>query len=524
METIGTWFLAVIAVLGVSMVISLALWVYTFFKDEGYGMLTLIANVLLVLFFVGYYLYSGIKYGFPTLKETAVGIMFVCLLLIYFNIKQTIVVYPVFLPINKAALFLLEKLGLLRTPLQLLMTTTVIYLFTYLTVGVALLKWRLEMWRSAESWKFLSGIMWLASSRSDDEPLLWKLFWIDTFIGVASAVVFVLIIFVLISRPFRKTALAGEDTETAPVEEEKKIVFAVPEVFGSAFHRSHPAPDFSRFLDFASDYIVGQEKALAMVQKTLAVNAKRLSMGDRKKERVLAVMLFAGPTGVGKTETAKVLAQYLKNYGYKFLRIDANQYSTREAVWSLLGSVKGYIGSDKPGILPSAIAENPRLVLLIDEIEKASRSFYEPLLQLLDEGYVVERSTGEVFYTQRAIILMTSNIENRQIGLLAQSISDPVELDLKVREALERARRYYSSGNELFELTPEFLGRIDAVVPFSNLSFEHLVLIAVAELKRMGVKPDPQQVIALAKKYRELADKYGVRYFIKKITEEALLR
>jgi ATP-dependent Clp protease ATP-binding subunit ClpA len=101
-----------------------------------------------------------------------------------------------------------------------------------------------------------------------------------------------------------------------------------------------------------------------------------------------------GPTGVGKTETAKALAGWLEDYGYSSLRLDANQFSDREAVWTLLGSPKGYVGSDKPGLLPYAISQNPKQVILIDEIEKADQGFYQFLLQMLDEGYVIERSTG----------------------------------------------------------------------------------------------------------------------------------
>jgi ATP-dependent Clp protease ATP-binding subunit ClpA len=88
------------------------------------------------------------------------------------------------------------------------------------------------------------------------------------------------------------------------------------------------------------------------------------------------------------------------------LRIDANQFADRESLWTLLGAAKGYKGSDTPGLLPYAISQNPKLVILIDEIEKAEQGFYQPLLQLLDEGYVIERSTGYAYYLNRAIIII----------------------------------------------------------------------------------------------------------------------
>mgnify|MGYP001773263471 CR=1 FL=1 len=277
------------------------------------------------------------------------------------------------------------------------------------------------------------------------------------------------------------------------------------------------------FMTFMMNRVVGQERALEIIRRTLYINFKKHAMGDVKRQRILATMLFVGPTGVGKTETAKALAELLAEIGYGFLRIDANQYSSRESVWSLLGAMKGYMGSDTPGLLPAALASNPRRVILIDEIEKANRSFYEPLLQLLDEGYVVERSTGEVFYADAAIVIITSNLESRKIGELADSITDLTELDLRIRETLEQAQRFYGSGHEPFQITPEFLGRIDAIVPFGNLRFEHLVRLAYMELQRLGVPADMEKAYELTMKYYELSQRYGVRYFLKKVGEEALI-
>ncbi|MFZ8860405.1 MAG: AAA family ATPase, partial [Thermocrinis sp.] len=125
------------------------------------------------------------------------------------------------------------------------------------------------------------------------------------------------------------------------------------------------------FADYAKRWVVGQDHAIDTIQKVLIANSKLADLGNPKRQRILASFLFVGPTGVGKTETAKALASWLEDYGYSSLRIDANQFSDREALWTLLGSPKGYVGSDKPGLLPYAISQNPKQIILIDEIEKA---------------------------------------------------------------------------------------------------------------------------------------------------------
>jgi len=244
-----------------------------------------------------------------------------------------------------------------------------------------------------------------------------------------------------------------------------------------------------RTLDFA-EYgkwvVVGQDYAIDTIQKVLTANTKLADRGDPRRNRILASFLFVGPTGVGKTETAKALASWLSQDGYDSLRIDANQFSDRESTWTLLGSPKGYVGSETPGLLPYAISQNPKQVILIDEIEKADQGFYQFLLQMLDEGYVIERSTGNVYYLKRAIVIITSNLENKRIAEIMETLSDPVEIDIAVRKTLEGAKISFGGGRS-FRITPEFLGRIDAVIPFRSLGFEDLVQIAYRDLRDLGV-------------------------------------
>jgi ATP-dependent Clp protease ATP-binding subunit ClpA len=205
------------------------------------------------------------------------------------------------------------------------------------------------------------------------------------------------------------------------------------------------------------------------------------------------------------------------------LRPDANQFADREALWTLLGSPKGYLGSDEPGLLPYAVSQNPKQVILIDEIEKADQGFYQFLLQMLDEGYVVERSTGNAYYLKRAIVIITSNLENRKIAEIVETLDDPIKIDIEVRKTLERAVISFGGGRS-FKITPEFLGRIDAVVPFRSLDFEDLVKIAYREIRSLGVDISYETVYELTQKYYPIAREYGVRYFIKKIQEDVLSR
>ncbi len=312
-----------------------------------------------------------------------------------------------------------------------------------------------------------------------------------------------------LSQSKRKTMVQGSQSETASSTNHQKVKADKPIVWN--------------FADYGKRWVVGQDHAIDTIQKVLIANSKLADFGNPKRQRILASFLFVGPTGVGKTETAKALAGWLEDYGYSSLRIDANQFSDRESVWTLLGSPKGYVGSDKPGLLPYAISQNPKLILLIDEIEKADQGFYQFLLQMLDEGYVVERSTGNAYYLQRAIVIITSNLENKRIAEIMETIKDPIQIDIAVRKTLEDAVVWLGGGRS-FRITPEFLGRIDAVVPFRSLGFEDLVQIAYRDLRGLGLNVSYETVYELTQKYYPVAREYGVRYFLKRIQEEVLSR
>jgi ATP-dependent Clp protease ATP-binding subunit ClpA len=295
------------------------------------------------------------------------------------------------------------------------------------------------------------------------------------------------------------------------------------ETVSSTNHREVKAerPIVWNFADYGKQLVVGQDHAFDTIQKVLIANSKLADLGNPKRNKILASFLFVGPTGVGKTETAKALAGWLEDYGYGSLRLDANQFSDREAVWTLLGSPKGYVGSDRPGLLPYSISQNPKRVILIDEIEKADQGFYQFLLQMLDEGYVIERSTGYMYYLNRAIVIITSNLENKRIAEIMETLENPVDIDIAVRKTLEGAKISFGGGRT-FRITPEFLGRIDAIVPFRSLGFEDLVQIAYRDLRGLGLNVSYEAVYELTQKYYPIAREYGVRYFLKKIQEDVL--
>jgi len=356
---------------------------------------------------------------------------------------------------------------------------------------------------------FLFLVFWLSGWNSE------KLFNLGTY---------VLIYFIVpLGVSFFAMNMIGKAMGYSFSPEQKTMVQGNPfETVSPANHKKKGKADKPiNFADYAKRWVVGQDHAIETIQKVLIANSKLADLGNPKRQRILASFLFVGPTGVGKTETAKALAGWLEDYGYSSLRLDANQFSDRESVWTLLGSPKGYIGSDKPGLLPSAISQNPKQIILIDEIEKADQGFYQFLLQMLDEGYVIERSTGYRYYLHRAIVIITSNLENKRIAEIMETLKDPIQIDIAVRKTLEEAMINFGGGRS-FRITPEFLGRIDAIIPFRSLGFEDLVEIAYRDLRGLGLNISYETARELTQKYYPVAREYGVRYFLKKVQEDVL--
>jgi len=213
------------------------------------------------------------------------------------------------------------------------------------------------------------------------------------------------------------------------------------------------------------DRVVGQDEAVAAVSD--AVRRNRAGLGD--PNRPIGSFLFLGPTGVGKTELCKALAQFLFDDEAAFVRIDMSEFMEQHSVARLIGAPPGYIGYEEGGRLTEAVHRRPYCVILLDEIEKAHRDVFNVLLQVLDDGRLTD-GHGRTVDFRNTIVVMTSNIGGDRIQALSESGADEVEIEAQVRDLLKHHFR------------PEFLNRIDEVVIFHRLSREHLARIVEIQL------------------------------------------
>jgi ATP-dependent Clp protease ATP-binding subunit ClpB len=215
--------------------------------------------------------------------------------------------------------------------------------------------------------------------------------------------------------------------------------------------------------------VVGQDEAITVVSN--AVRRSRAGLQD--PNRPIGSFIFLGPTGVGKTELARALAEFLFDDEAAMIRIDMSEYQERHTVSRLLGAPPGYIGYEEGGQLTEAVRRRPYSVVLFDEIEKAHAEVFNTLLQLLDEGRLTD-GHGRTVDFKNTVVIMTSNVGTEFMdGRQAQT-------DEQRRELVMAALRQH--------FRPEFLNRIDEIVIFHSLTREHLkeiVEIQVRNLKRL---------------------------------------
>ncbi|MCB9078581.1 MAG: ATP-dependent chaperone ClpB [Anaerolineaceae bacterium] len=209
--------------------------------------------------------------------------------------------------------------------------------------------------------------------------------------------------------------------------------------------------------------VVGQEEAIAAVAN--AVRRSRAGLQD--PNRPIGSFIFLGPTGVGKTELARALAEFLFDDEANMVRIDMSEYQERHTVSRLIGAPPGYIGYDEGGQLTEAVRRHPYSVVLFDEIEKAHPEVFNTLLQLLDDGRLTD-GQGRVVNFKNTLVIMTSNIGSHYIMELGAEAAEP-----KVMEALRQHFR------------PEFLNRIDDIITFHRLTREDLVRIVEIQLANL---------------------------------------
>ncbi|MDR3605940.1 MAG: ATP-dependent chaperone ClpB [Oligoflexia bacterium] len=225
--------------------------------------------------------------------------------------------------------------------------------------------------------------------------------------------------------------------------------------------------------------VIGQDQAIAAVSNAV----RRSRSGLQDKNRPMGSFLFLGPTGVGKTETARALAEFLFDSESALIRIDMSEYMEKHSVSRLIGSPPGYVGYEEGGALTEAVRRKPYSVVLFDEIEKAHPDVFNLFLQVLDDGRLTDGQGRTVNFTN-TLIIMTSNLGSQLI--------------LEERNAEARERGVQNLLRQQFR--PEFLNRIDDVVIFSHLERKHLSSIIENYVKKLN------QTLAAKGLFMELSD------------------
>ncbi len=262
--------------------------------------------------------------------------------------------------------------------------------------------------------------------------------------------------------------------------------------------------------------VVGQEEAIEAVSDAV----RRSRAGLQNPDKPVGTFLFLGTTGVGKTELAKALAEYLFDDENAMTRIDMSEYQERHAVSRLIGAPPGYVGYDEGGQLTEAVRRKPYSVVLLDEIEKAHPDTFNILLQVLDEGRLTDNK-GRIADFKNTIIIMTSNIGSHIIQERFEATKDiPSAIELARIEVLGLLKQ---------TVRPEFLNRIDDTIMFTPLSKENIVDIVGLQLKsvkkmiaKQGITFDatPQAVSYLAEKGYN--PEYGARP-VKRVIQKDVL-
>ena len=211
--------------------------------------------------------------------------------------------------------------------------------------------------------------------------------------------------------------------------------------------------------------VIGQEEAVSAVTRAV----KRGRVGLKSPNRPIGSFLFLGPTGVGKTELSKALAEALFGREDSMIRVDMSEYMEKHSVAKLIGSPPGYVGHDDGGQLSEQVRRHPYSVILLDEIEKAHPDVFNIFLQVLDDGHITDSQGRKVDFSN-TVIIMTSNAG-------AQSIIDPKKLGFNTKEdaAGDYKRMKNNVMNEIkFIFRPEFLNRIDEILVFHPLTVEQM--------------------------------------------------
>jgi len=221
--------------------------------------------------------------------------------------------------------------------------------------------------------------------------------------------------------------------------------------------------------------VIGQKEAIEAVANAV----RRARSGLQDPDRPIGSFIFMGPTGVGKTELAKALAEFIFDNEQAMVRIDMSEFMEKHSVARLIGAPPGYVGYEEGGYLTEAVRRRPYSVILFDEIEKAHPDVFNVLLQILDDGRMTD-GHGRTVDFKNTIIIMTSNIGSRWIQELGPSRRE--EMKSKVTEALRA------------NFKPEFLNRIDETIIFENLTPDQLGFIVDIQIKRLKKRLDEKNI------------------------------
>jgi len=246
--------------------------------------------------------------------------------------------------------------------------------------------------------------------------------------------------------------------------------------------------------------VIGQQEAISAISRAI----RRARAGISEENKPLGSFLFLGPTGVGKTETARALAEFLFNDEKALIRLDMSEYMERHTVSKIIGSPPGYVGYEEAGQLTEKVRRKPYAVLLLDEVEKAHPDVFNILLQIFEDGRLTD-SKGRMVSFKNTIIIMTSNLGSDYINKMS-SIGFNTKEELVQRESMRE--KIFDTLRDSFR--PEFLNRIDELVIFNYLKKEQIKTIVDLELAKVEKRLATKEIkIGISEKAKEFLVKEG---------------
>ena len=246
--------------------------------------------------------------------------------------------------------------------------------------------------------------------------------------------------------------------------------------------------------------VIGQKDAISSISNAI----RRSKAGLQDQNRPIGSFLFLGPTGVGKTELTKALAEFIFNDETALVRIDMSEYMEKHSVSRLIGAPPGYVGYDQGGALTEIVRRRPYQIVLFDEVEKAHSDIYNVLLQLLDDGRLTD-GQGRTVDFSNTIVIMTSNIGANILNNLPPDQESAKAFD----EIMEEVKKFFR---------PEFINRLDEIILFNKLHYQHMEKIIDIQISLLQKKLDARKInLVLDKPAKELLailgydSKYGAR-------------